>query len=69
MELRLQLKICEGCGCLWYRLPNHTAVYCRRCETALGDFPTPETRKMRGRPLRKPAIRAWSWAELAGGAE
>jgi hypothetical protein len=69
MELRVQLKICEGCGCLWYRAQNHECVYCQRCELKLRDFPAPESRKRRGRPPRQPVMRAWNWAEIAGGAE
>jgi hypothetical protein len=69
MELRVQLKVCEGCGCLWYRAQNYGSVYCQRCEVRLREFPAPETRKRRGRPLRKPVLRAWSLAEVAGGAE
>jgi len=33
MDLRVQLKICEGCGCLWYRAQTHGSVYCKECET------------------------------------
>jgi hypothetical protein len=69
MELRVQLKICEGCGCLWYRALNHGNVYCQRCEIKLQDFPTPESRKRRGRPARKPVMKVWVTAEAAGGAE
>ena len=53
MELRVDLKICEGCGCLWYRGQDSGGVYCKACETKLADFPTPESRKRRGRPSRK----------------
>lgn len=60
MELRVQLKICEGCGCLWYRAQTHVSVYCRGCEVKLKDFPSPESRKRRGRPARKPPTRVWS---------
>ena len=69
MELRVQLKVCEGCGCLWYRTQDHKSVYCQICEVKLREFPAPETRKRRGRPLRKPVTRAWTWAEASGGAE
>ncbi len=69
MELRVQLKICEGCGCLWYRTQAQGSVYCRRCETKLKDFPTPESRKRRGRPARKTLFRVWAVAEATGGAE
>lgn len=69
MELRVQLKICEGCGCLWYRDQNQGSVYCRGCEEKLKDFPTPESRKRRGRPSRRPLARVWAVAEAVGGAE
>ena len=68
MELQVQLKICEGCGCLWYRVQNHENVYCRGCELKLRDFPSPESRKRRGRPTRKPHMKVWNKAEAAGGA-
>jgi hypothetical protein len=56
MELCVHLKICEGCGCLWYRSQTLGSVYCLRCEIKLKDFPTPESRKRQGRrPVRRPA--------------
>ena len=67
MELRVQLKICEGCGCLWYRAQTQGGVYCFRCETKLKDFPTPETRKRRGRPCRKVLAKVWAVATEPGG--
>lgn len=69
MELRVQLKICEGCGCLWYRAQNHGSVYCLKCETKLSDFPTPESRKLRGRPTRKPVKGVYATARAVGGAQ
>jgi hypothetical protein len=69
MELRVQLKICEGCGCLWYRAQNHGCVYCRPCELKLSEFPSPESRKRRGRPRQRPATRSWTLAEITGVAE
>jgi hypothetical protein len=68
MELCVQLKICEGCGCLWYRALYHGSVYCQRCETKLKDFPSPQSRKRRGRPVRKSLIKVWAVAETSGGA-
>jgi hypothetical protein len=68
MELCVQLKICEGCGCLWYRAQTEDCVYCKQCELKLKDFPSPESRKRRGRPGRKPHIRIWRAAEALGGA-
>jgi hypothetical protein len=69
MELRVELKVCEGCGCLWYRTENQESVYCKRCEKKLREFPAPETRKRRGRPSRKPLIKVWAVADGVGGAE
>jgi len=69
MELRVQLKVCEGCGCLWYRAQSNDGVYCHACKSKLREFPAPESRKRRGRrPARGPALRAWVTAEEAGGA-
>jgi len=39
MEVCVQLKICEGCGCLWYRAQAQGTVYCKECQVKLGDFP------------------------------
>ncbi len=67
METRVQLKVCESCGCLWYRTQTQGNVYCSECVVKLRDFPTPESRKRRGRPSRKPLIRVWAEAEALGG--
>ena len=68
MELRVQLKVCEGCGSLWYRSQTQQGVYCKLCEVKLKDFPTPESRKRRGRPARKPHMKVLKPAEAMGGA-
>jgi len=68
MEVRVQLKVCEGCGCLWYRAQTHISVYCKECELKLRTFPTPESRKRRGRPAHKRLAKVWAVAEAAGGA-
>jgi hypothetical protein len=69
MELRVQLKVCEGCGCLWYRAQLQGSVYCQRCEVKLKDFPTPDSRRRKGRPCRKVLAKVWAVAAIAGGAE
>jgi hypothetical protein len=69
MELRVQLKVCEGCGCLWYRAQTIESVYCLRCEEKLKEFPSPESRKRRGRPCRKELVTVWAVAEADGGAQ
>lgn len=69
MEMRVHLKICEGCGCLWYRPESSAGVYCRECEVKLSEFPTPESRKRRGRPVGRKIRRLWAVAEAMGGAQ
>lgn len=69
MEVRVQLKVCEGCGCLWYRVQTQQSVYCKECESKLRTFPTPESRKRRGRPARKRLEKVWAVAEAMGGAQ
>ena len=69
MEVRVQLKICEGCVCLWFRAQTHGSVYCGECEAKLKDFPSPESRKPRGRPRMKQLSRVCAVAEATGGAQ
>lgn len=70
MEIKLQLKVCEVCGCLWFRVQGQAGVYCSDCAVKLRDFPEPETRKRRGRPCgKKQEVTAWPTAEAMGGAE
>ena len=52
MELRVNLKICEACGCLWYRSQLETRVYCTGCDERFREFPTPKNRKRPGRPKK-----------------
>lgn len=67
MEMRVHLKVCEGCGCLWYRAQAQSSVYCAGCRKRLREFPSPQSRKRRGRPVRKPSI--WAVAQAMGGAQ
>jgi hypothetical protein len=69
MEVRVQLKICEGCGCLWYRPQTQKCVYCKSCQEKLKEFPSPESRKRRGRQVRGRIGPVWAVAEAAGGAQ
>lgn len=52
MDLRVQLKVCEGCGCLWYRSQFEAGVYCAPCDRRFQEFPAPLSRKRRGRPRK-----------------
>jgi hypothetical protein len=62
MDLRVQLKVCEGCGCLWYRAQSHRGVYCLGCDARLKQFPTAESRRRRGPKADKPLISIWAVA-------
>jgi hypothetical protein len=67
MVLCVQLKVCEGCGGLWYRVQTLGSVYCNACQDKLKDFPTAESRKRPGRPKRKILHTVWAVAEADGG--
>ncbi len=69
MEMRVQLKICESCGCLWFRAQAQVSTYCRECESKLKEFPSPESRKPRGRPRQRQLSRVWAVAEATGGVQ
>lgn len=69
MDLRVTLKICEGCGCLWLRPQHQDGVYCRHCECRLRDFPSSESRKRRGRPARMTLPKVRAMAEEWGGVQ
>ena len=67
MEVCVQLKVCEGCGSLWLRAQELKTVYCKTCEHKLREFPSPESRKRRGRPCRKQISRLYAVATECGG--
>jgi len=52
MEMRVHLKVCEACGCLWFRVQAETTVYCSACYERFKEFPTSEGRRRRGRPKK-----------------
>lgn len=61
MELRVQLKVCEGCGCLWYRPACLGSAYCRECQLKLKDFPVNLNRPRRAAQLKASGKRsAWT---------
>ena len=47
-DLRMNLKVCEGCGALWLR-SGETGAYCRGCAATLAEFPAPRRRRRRRR--------------------
>jgi hypothetical protein len=69
MEVRVHLKVCEGCGCLWYRRQAQTTVYCRECEERFREFPSPVERRRGRAPRHHQLSRVWAVADATGGAE
>ncbi len=49
--LRLDLKVCEGCGGLWVRTGVASGIYCRHCNPRMADLPK-RRRVSPGRPCR-----------------
>ena len=52
--LRLDLKICEGCGALWLRTGGLNGKYCRGCAGEMAEFPAPRGKHAGGR--KRPAV-------------
>lgn len=46
MYLRIFLKVCEGCGSLWFRTQDNPEVYCPVCAPRLAAIP-PSARSRR----------------------
>ena len=67
MELRVQLKVCEGCGCLWYRPQPVRSSYCRECAVRLKDFAI-STRRHR-RFIHNQPNRLCQAAQTSGGVQ
>ncbi len=49
----VSLKVCEGCGTLWFRAAGGHGVYCGPCTTLFSEFPDPKTRRRPGRPKKQ----------------
>jgi len=43
--LRMELKVCEGCGALWLRAGIESGVYCKTCARKLAEFPPAKGRR------------------------
>jgi hypothetical protein len=48
--LRVEVKICEGCGALWLRNVVSDGVYCNECIVRLAAFPPATGKRPGGRP-------------------
>ncbi len=62
--VRLNLKVCEGCGGLWFRAQGLHGVYCGACQAIFDTFPAPRLKKRPGRPRRHSCT-----VQMAGGAK
>lgn len=62
MYVRIFLKICEGCGSLWFRAQDCQDVYCSGCSARLRVLPQAQRARRAGRRGRH------SVARNAGGA-
>ena len=47
--VRMDLKVCEGCGTLWFRAGSTEGVYCQACTRMLAEFRAPTRRRPAGR--------------------
>jgi len=56
-DVRVELKVCEGCGGLWLRAREGEAekhgAYCSSCVRWLAEFPAPKCWQARGEAHRK----------------
>ncbi len=48
--LKVFLKVCEGCGGLWFRTQDARNVYCADCERRLRGFSKTPNKRRSGRP-------------------
>ena|SRR5580692_8701419 len=67
--LRIDLKICEGCGALWLRRAMVEGVYCQGCAGRLAEFPAPRGKHAGGRRRRRSrAVGCTTAVGVGGGA-
>ena len=67
MQLFLDLKICESCGSLWYRVMGGAEIYCKACKVKLREFPSPRTRRRPGGRRKGQTYRFGLVEVVAGG--
>ena len=66
--VRMDLKVCEGCGALWLRAGATEGVYCRACTRKLAEFPAPRRRRQARTRVGLQRCKAQQAERLAGGA-
>jgi hypothetical protein len=67
-DVRVELKVCEGCGGLWLRARGHTSsgAYCNSCARWLSEFPAPKRTRNSAQRMRRHRNRA---SRSAGGSK
>lgn len=55
-RLKIDVKVCEGCGTLWLRAGGLGGVYCRGCAGQMAEFPAPRGRHAGGRKRRATGV-------------
>jgi hypothetical protein len=66
--LRVQLKVCEGCGGLWFRTQSAEDVYGQCCAGKLAQHAKAKPEERRGRRAKHHQV-TLRQAVMAGGAE
>jgi hypothetical protein len=68
---RIELKYCERCGGLFFRAHDTGLVYCASCSVRRTDWDTPVlfSKRLGGRPGRKPRITVLRGAAAEGGGQ
>jgi hypothetical protein len=67
LNVKMNLKICEGCGALWLRTELKGGIYCKRCTPMLAELPPSGKRGVRPAPIRRRRA-AQTGMTLVGGA-
>jgi hypothetical protein len=68
--LRLELKVCEGCGALFFRQVSIDGPYCPACAHHLAGFPPTRLKHAGGRPRHTgPVTRRSLQRRCNGGAQ
>ena len=65
--LRLELKVCEGCGSLWLRRGKADGVYCTACFCKLANFPPTRQIHGGGRPRSRGPVTPRSLSRRCSG--
>jgi uncharacterized Zn finger protein (UPF0148 family) len=66
--LQVFLKVCEGCGILWFRAQNSIDVYCPACAQRMRSLPPVRPSRRHPRRGRPASARTSSSVRCNGGA-